>query len=91
MSNPNKSPACGKYVNGRKNLNGDWINSENGSNDYVIVGGDDSLNCVGVDGTRCHVPLTISITCKQENFLPSTFSTEFSLLLTPNLQIEIRL
>lgn len=65
LINSNKSPVCGKYVDGRKDLNGNWLESGSGSSpDYVVVGGDGALNCVGIEGVRCHRPLTIAITCK---------------------------
>lgn len=46
----NRSPVCGEFVAGRKNLVGDWIGAQ--SDNWVIVGGDDKLNCVGTEKVR---------------------------------------
>ncbi|KAK4702666.1 hypothetical protein P7C70_g3556, partial [Phenoliferia sp. Uapishka_3] len=62
LLNPNKSPVCGAYVAGRKNLAGAWTSAAKTLDAYVTVGGDGAFSCVGTDGVLCHVPKTISVT-----------------------------
>lgn len=76
--NENRSPVCGPFAAGERSLTADGaVLVEGDGTNYVIVGGDGLMNCVGTEDVRCHPkPLTIAVTCECSFFLSFSVSCD---------------
>jgi len=61
----NRNPICGPFVPGRQHIDsaGLMVTAVKSSiSGFAEIGGDGLINCVGSAETRCHVPLTATVT-----------------------------